>query len=490
MADFIPTLGLSQVLKQEQTLSPQMLQSLALLPMPILELKAHIQQEIEANPALEIPEHEFEALQEKDSNAVQTHNYDDNIDDADSSFYENYENHENAYESSGFATADSEASDRFNMMLENSSSGGKTLQEHLLDQLGEISVSPNVEKASQMLISDLDANGFYILQPKELFENSNFSQETIEKAIETIQSFDPNGICVKDFRESLILQAKLSGMAQSDLDIFFELVNTQLEKIKSGKTKEASQNLGISEEDLKTFVSILKSFTPYPGRNYGSDKETYIEPDIAIHNKDGSLVLDLNRAGIPTLEVSSQFKELSKELKGPESKEASKYINNCVKQANLLIDQVNLRFKTLYNAAVAIMDIQKDFFMKGPRYLKTMTLKDVAEQIGVHETTMSRLAQSKWVDTDWGLFQLKYFFSQGVRTSQVSTSQASTSKEEVQTVSRNVVKDMIKEIIQEKGALSDQKISDLLLEKGIKCARRTVGKYRTELNIDSSYERT
>ena len=112
--------------------------------------------------------------------------------------------------------------------------------------------------------------------------------------------------------------------------------------------------------------------------------------------------------------------------------------------------------------------------------MKTMTLKDVAERIGVHETTMSRLAQSKWVDTDWGLFQLKYFFTQGVSSAQPGE----------QTVSRNVVKDMIKEIIQEKGALSDQKISDLLLEKGIKCARRTVGKYRTELNIDSSYERS
>ena len=125
------------------------------------------------------------------------------------------------------------------------------------------------------------------------------------------------------------------------------------------------------------------------------------------------------------------------------------------------------------------MEYQRDFFLKGPRFLKTMTLKDIAEKIEVHETTMSRLAQSKWVDTDWGLFQLKYFFSQGV----------STTSGDQKSVSRNVVKDMIAEIIAENGALSDQKISDLLLSRGVKCARRTVGKYRSELNIDSSYTR-
>ena len=366
------------------------------------------------------------------------------------------------------------------MMLENTPSNGKPLQEHLTDQLGETSVTKETRKAAEMLISDLDANGFYILQPQELFEDSKLSQENIDKAIETVQGFDPNGICVKDFRESLILQAKLSGMAPEDLETFTAMVNTQLERIKAGKNKEAAQALGIPEEDLETFIAILKSFTPYPGRNYGSDGETYIEPDFSIHNKDGMLQPDVNRVGIPSLEVSPDFTALASDLKGPQAKEAGKYINGCVKQANLLIDQVNLRFKTLYNAAVAVMDIQRDFFLYGPRHLKTMTLKDVAERIGVHETTMSRLAQSKWVDTDWGLFQLKYFFTQGVSSAQPGE----------QTVSRNVVKDMIKEIIQEKGALSDQKISDLLLEKGIKCARRTVGKYRTELNIDSSYERS
>ena len=466
-------LELTQNLRQEQTLSPQMLQSLALLPMPILELKAHIQQEIESNPALEIPEREF---QEPNIKEPEQNNFDEGYDDADSSYYESssYQNIDS------YSSADAEdASDRANQMLENSAIAGKTLQEYLLEQLGEVSVSEDVKKAATMLISNLDANGFWILMPQNLFEASNFSQEVINQAINTVQSFDPSGICVANVKESLILQAKNLRMAKSDLEIFTNLVNTQLEKISSGKKKEAALALKISEEDLDSFIAILKSLTPYPGRSYAADSETFIEPDFAIHNNNGTLTLEINRGDIPDLEVSADFCALSKQVKGPEAKETTKWINSKVKEANLLIDQVNLRFKTLYNAALALMDFQRDFFLKGPRFLKTMRLKDIAEKIDVHETTMSRLAQSKYVETDWGLFPLKYFFSQGV-------SSASSPNE---TVSRNVVKDMVKEIVSENNSLSDQKISDLLKEKGVDCARRTVNKYRKELNIDSSYQR-
>ena len=456
-------LTLNQSLKTEQTLSPQMLQSLALLPMPILELKAHIQSEIESNPALEIPDSEYDM----NINAPGESSFDDRMEDADSSFYED------------MSYSDPEASDRKQMMIENSSAPGETLKEHLMTQLGEVRVPDTIRDIGEMLISNLDQNGFFMLPLEALFENSRYSQEEIDQAVDLVQGFDPAGICVPGFRQSLILQAKLSGMAPEDLGIFSEMVNDHLEKLKTGKFREVASALGISEDDLQTFYSILKSLTPYPGQNYSSDGISAVEPDFSIRNKNGTLVLELNRGDIPDLEITPGFESMADELKGQEAKEASAYIRDSVRQARNLINQVNLRFQTLYKAAAAIMEYQSEFFFKGPRYLKTMTLKDIAEMIGVHETTMSRLAQSKWVDTDWGLFQLKYFFSQGV--SSTSDDQAS--------VSRNVVKDMIAEIISENGALSDQKISDMLLSRGIKCARRTVGKYRAELNIDSSYGR-
>ena len=306
-----------------------------------------------------------------------------------------------------------------------------------------------------------------------------FTQDEISEAVSVVQNFDPAGICVPDFRASLILQAKLSGMAEEDLAIFSDIVNLHLEKLKAGKFKETASALRISEEDLQTFWSILKGLTPYPGQNFSADGINAVEPDFSIRNNNGTLVLEINRGDIPKLEITPGYESLADDLRGQEAKEAAAYIRDSVRQARNLINQVNLRFQTLFKAASAIMEYQSEFFLKGPRYLRTMTLKDIAEKIEVHETTMSRLAQSKWVDTDWGLFQLKYFFSQGV----------STTSGDQESVSRNVVKDMIAEIISENGALSDQKISDMLLSRGIKCARRTVGKYRAELNIDSSYGR-
>ena len=455
---------LNQSLRTEQTLSPQMLQSLALLPMPILELKAHIQSEIESNPALEIPDSEYDMnISGSDGSATM----DDRMDDADSSYYEdmNY--------------SDPEASDRKQMMIENSSAPGETLQEHLMVQLGEVPIPERIAETGEMLISNLNPNGFYILPLEELFDGSDFTQDEISEAVSVVQNFDPAGICVPDFRASLILQAKLSGMAEEDLTIFSDIVNLHLEKLKAGKFKETASALRISEEDLQTFWSILKGLTPYPGQNFSADGINAVEPDFSIRNNNGTLVLEINRGDIPKLEITPGYESLADDLRGQEAKEAAAYIRDSVRQARNLINQVNLRFQTLFKAASAIMEYQSEFFLKGPRYLRTMTLKDIAEKIEVHETTMSRLAQSKWVDTDWGLFQLKYFFSQGV----------STTSGDQESVSRNVVKDMIAEIISENGALSDQKISDMLLSRGIKCARRTVGKYRAELNIDSSYGR-
>ena len=459
-------IGLSQSLKTEQTLSPQMLQSLALLPMPILELKAHIQAEIESNPALDIPDSEYDM-----SIGGQDASLDDRMDDADSSYYE-----DSSYDVS---YADPEASDRKQMMIENSSAPGETLKEHLMVQLGEVPMPERIRTIAETLISNLDQNGFFMLSLDALFENSGYTESEIAEAVDIVQNFDPAGICVQDFRQSLILQAKLSGMAKEDLAIFSEMVNEHLERLKCGKFKEVASALHISEEDLQTFYSILKSLTPYPGQNYSAEGISAVEPDFSIHNNNGTLVLDINRGDIPNLEITPGFESMADELTGSEAKEAASYIRDSVRQAKNLINQVKLRFQTLFKAASAIMEYQSEFFLKGPRFLKTMTLKDIAEKINVHETTMSRLAQSKWVDTDWGLYQLKYFFTQGV----------STTSGGQESVSRNVVKDMIAEIISENGALSDQKISDMLLSRGIKCARRTVGKYRSELNIDSSYSR-
>lgn len=436
-------------LKQEQTLSPQMLQSLALLNMPITDLHEYIREEIESNPALEIPEREFEnpVNSEEKPQALA----DDYLDDADASVYENL--------SAGF----SGNSDEKNQAIENTSDSGESLTEHLEKQLGESDVSEETEEIARLLISNLDANGFFVMSLEALFENKTYSKANIEEALSLVRSFDPYGICVADFRQSLILQAQCSGMAKSDLAIFSELVNNHLQKMKEGKTKEVSILLKISEQDLDTFWNILKSLTPYPGRNYTKEGDSFIVPEFSIHAKDGSLVLDMNNGGIPELSVSSEFASLAKDS------DAASYVRESIKRANELINQVKMRNQTINRTALSLMEKQSDFFLYGPRALKPMTLKDLADEIGVHETTMSRLSQSKYIETDFGTLPLKFFFTQGVKSS------------DGQEISRNAVKDIIAEILADNPKLSDQKISEKLLERGIKCARRTVNKYRTEM---------
>lgn len=421
---------LSQQLKLQQTLSPQMLQSLALLPMPVQDLRAMILKEIESNPALEIPESDLP---------------------------------QSTAELTDFA--DGDASDRKQSFLENLAIT-ESLSEHLSGQLGSIHTTKEISEIAAMLIGNLDANGFYLVSLDTLFEDTSYSQEDIQKAVELVQSFEPYGICVKDFRESLILQAKCSGMAKNDLEIFASIVNNHLENLKNGKTKEVAQALRIPQEDVDVFFSILKGFNPFPGRVYSSDNQAYIVPEFSVHEKDGELVLEMTNGELPDLKISEGFEELSKKTL---TKEDSSYIASSLQQAKNLINQVQLRYKTLNKAALCLIEKQEDFFFEGPKALKVLTLKEVADEICVHETTMSRLTQNKYVETDFGIFPMKYFFSQGVVT------------ESGDSISRNAVKDIIAEIKQSNPKISAQKISDILAERGISCARRTVAKYLSEM---------
>lgn len=461
------SVSLQQTLKTEQTLSPQMLQSLALLPMPITELKEFIQKEIESNPALEIPEREFDSPAAAGSLDVMGPES-PNLDDADSSVYEQMSH----------GSYDPEASDRKQQMIENTAASGESLSEHLMVQLVESTLDERCREVGEFLIGNLDANGFFIVPLSELFEGKSFTEEEIDKTLETVRSFDPYGICVSDFKASLVLQAKLSGCRGHDLEIMTDLINNRLEQLKNGRFNDIALALGISTQDVEVYYSVIKSLTPFPGRAYDSNAETFIVPEFSVHRRDDKLEMKMNRDNLPDLEISPDFAALADGLSGSDAKEANNYIKNSIRQAKTLISQVNLRFETLFKAATAIVQLQSQFFYNGPQYLKSLTLKQVADMIGVHETTMSRLSQNKYVDTDWGLFPMKYFFSQGTRSS-----------DSEEGVSRNAVKSMIEEILKENPKLSDQKISDKLAGRGVKCARRTVSKYRSELNIDSSFTR-
>ncbi|MGH0054213.1 MAG: RNA polymerase factor sigma-54, partial [Sphaerochaetaceae bacterium] len=238
--------------------------------------------------------------------------------------------------------------------------------------------------------------------------------------------------------------------------------------------------LAISMEELEELWAFLKTLTPFPGQGFSSGPEQYVIPDLSIKQEEEELVLRMNNGALPDLHINVGFEQLAKEIEGTdEAKKAQQYINQQIKNANDLIFQIQVRNQTLYKVAQVLLREQKEFFLLGPQYIKPLTQKSVAQEIGVHETTISRISTAKWIDTDWGIIPIKKLFS-----SSVGADGAEHSKQAVKEIIRQIL-----ESHEGKKALSDQKISNLLKERGISVARRTVAKYRNELNIDPSFIR-
>lgn len=464
--EFSPHLSLSQ--KQQLKLSPQLLQSFELMALPLAELQQKIKSEIESNPALELPsswdfsyERFAQQSQQKESSKV-----DDTYSDS-SSYGSDY--------GGGY---DYEASDRQQKFMENALSEEETLQEHLLSQLGCESLSEEEYTVGQILITNIDANGFFLEDPHDILTSQQAAH--LQKLLKILHQFEPAGVAVKDWRESLILQATLKGLKDEDLVHFKDLVNDNLELMRAGKQSQVAKNLGIDEMELDALYSFLKTLTPFPGQGFASGPQQYVIPDLSIKAEDGELVLSMNNSSLPDLRVSAEFEALAQDLGNTdEAKKAQQYIQNQLKSANSLIFQIQVRNQTLYRLAQVLLVQQRDFFLFGPQYIKPLTQKEVAAQIGVHETTVSRISTAKWIDTDWGIISVKKLFSNAVG-------------DEGAELSKQAAKETIRQILEEhqgQKALSDQKISDILKERGISVARRTVAKYRNELNIDPSFIR-
>lgn len=480
-----PQLILEQ--KQQLKLSPQLLQSFELMMLPLQELQTRITDAIESNPALEIPESTSLSYEDFSRASLQgEESSEDSLSDSSSYGSDTYDS--SRYRADGAAPSDSigyddEAMQRQNQMIDGVFTQKEGLQEHLLKQLDLHKLSPRERHIAELIISSLDTNGFYP-QPLEALEEG-LTAEDAAPVIAMLQTFDPSGIATRDFRESLVVQARNDGLDEESLASFSRLVYDGLELMKAGKETEAAKTLKLTTEDVSTLYCYLKSLTPFPGQAYNTEPDQFVIPDLSIHVVDGALEMRLNQDVLPSLTINPQFTSLGESLKekknDPSSRETVEYIQKMVRDASSLISQVQLRNQTLHKVGLALIKLQSDFFFKGPRHLRPMTLKNVAEEVGVHETTISRISQAKWIDTDWGLFPLKQMFTTGVSTTGGTDS----------TMSRTSVKEIIRELIEKSDGkrLSDQKLSDMLAERGVSVARRTVAKYRKELDIDSSFDR-
>lgn len=469
-----PSLGLQQTLKQQLTLSPQLIQTFEILAMSSLELQQRIKAEIEQNPALEIPSDRSVSIERIAEAQSRTRSEDDL---GDSTAYDPERYRGDVRVSSRY---DQEAADRNHQYIEGALANSETLQEYLLRQLGCLRLTEQQMELGRLIISNLDANGFHRDPPESLVKTEK--RKHLLQMLDIIQSLDPPGIAATDFRESLILQAKADHIAPEDLACFTAMVNDHLELLRLNKTKEVAKTLGMPEERVQTLYHYLRTLNPFPGHQYSNQETQYVIPDLIVRKIDGRLQLRLNTENIPTLTIDPEFTSLETDASSRDQKEVSAYINNAVRSATQLISQINMRSETMKKIGLELLKFQHEFFLRGQRYLRPLTYRQIAEDLSLHETTISRAVQGKYIDTDWGIIPIKELFS--------SALQATTPGDE--DVSKRAVMDMIREIVESHAgekALSDQKISDMLGNKGIKIARRTVAKYRKELNIDSSYER-
>ncbi len=450
------------VILQEQRLkmNPQLYQSIQLMAMPIQELKLTIREELEKNPALEVIEEKM----------------DESLDTAERQT-EEYDLFENSSDPGYTRRLDEEASDSKRKFMEGALSRPENLHDHLIWQLQVQPIEPEEFGVGELLIQNLDDNGFHLEDPDTLVKGE--AKKHLPAMTKLIQRLDPVGTCTADYRESLIVQVSL----QPDAPKFTrEIIADYLDLLEKSKFAEIARKLKISQETVLIILEFIKTLQPFPGRQYSTSKATYVIPDLLVTMKEGEFFLILNDEEIPVLGINPFFSEIMDNGKAKPEKNVKQFVNSNVKDARWFIRSIHQRNQTLLKIAKAIIEFQRDFFIKGRKYLVPLTLKDIAEEVEVHETTVSRITTAKYVQTEWGIFELKHFFSNSISG---AGSQGSR-------FSKEGVKEIIREILEDDNTdkhLSDQKISDLLKKQGINIARRTVAKYRNELDIDSSYRR-
>ena len=454
------------VLVQEQKLrmNPQLLQSIQIMALPLQDLRLRIQEELEKNPALEaLEEPQNISMEEREKKG-----------EAISEEYEYFEESSDpGFSKGGY---DDEAGDAKRKFMEGALSRPESLQDHLLWQLNLQPIPENLRRICELLIRNLDKNGFHREKPENLVKETE--QELLLEALKLVQTFDPLGVCVADYKEALMVQALSRQDAPEYTAI---LINEHFELLERGKIKEIAKKLKIEEKAVQDCLAFIKTLTPFPGRLYSNETPLYVIPDLMVRLKDGQFVIILNDEEIPVLGVNPFFADLQEASNEKRTKEVKQFVNSGVKDARWFINSIHQRNQTLLKVARAIVEFQRDFFVRGPKSIKPLTLKDIAAEIGVHEATVSRITSSKYMQTEWGIYELKYFFSNSISGAGSGGSR----------FSKEGVKQIIKEIIEKEGGkgLSDQKIADLLMQRGIPLARRTVTKYRKELDISSSYDR-
>ncbi len=351
-----------------------------------------------------------------------------------------------------------------------------TLTEHLLDQLQFAKLTPSQLMIGMNIIENLNSNGYLPISSSEIAAHLGVEEDDVEDLVQIIQTFEPYGVAARDLRECLLIQIQQRGISNP---LVIPIVECYLDDLASNRIALIAKALNVTPDDVQKAVNVIRSLEPKPGRLFASMRDVrYIVPDVTIEKVGSEYVVLLNDQATPRLKISSYYQNMERS-KGMEEN-ASVYIHERLQSALRIIRSIEQRRNTIYKVVVSIIETQREFFDHGMMYLKPMTLKDIAEKVGVHESTVSRAVNGKYVQCPRGVFELKYFFQSGVSGS------------DGEGVSSQSIKTQIAELVSKEDShkpVSDQYIADVLNAQGVNVSRRTIAKYREELGIPGSSKR-
>src|ERR1700736_2119173 len=450
-----------QNLTMQQVLAPQLQQSLHILQAPTLELKNIVQQELQTNPVLEEEIGTFESEEQAKE---------------DGEFQEEFERlarldeewRDYMAQNVSYSSRNPEDEERRQFFFDSIASQ-ETLQQHLWEQLNTAEVTESQRQAAELIVGNIDELGFLQSSLEEISQNTTHSLEELQQMLDLVQTFHPVGVGARDLKDCLLIQLHRLGKEGS---LEYQIVDHHLEDLGRKRFPEVARRLGVSVEQVQKAANFISTLDPKPGQIFSPDPNSYVLPDVSVDKIGDDFSVTLNGDQIPHLRISKTYKELM--TQGNNETDVRDYIREKIRSGKFLIKSIHQRQQTILNIANEIVKRQREFLESGTAFLKPMTMVQIAEVVGVHETTVSRAISGKYMATPQGVFEMKYFFTPGYQTADGAA------------LSNTSVKEAIAELVrgeQARNPLSDKEIVEILSDRGIPIARRTVAKYRAELNI-------
>jgi len=476
----MPNLNLAQRLSMQLKQSPQQVLLSSLLQLPALSLEHKIKLELEMNPLLELDE-EMEMELEEEIDEEGATDLDEDTDDEAEEEPENdamddFEKEEIDWES----ILNDEDNYEFKMPKDDSAEvferpevAQTTLPEHLLSQLNMLPLSEDEIMIGEYIIWNINEHGYLSYDADLIAINLDVDRDEVEKVLKIIQQFDPVGIGARTLQECLLIQ-----MEESDPndEIAIDILRDHFEDFTNKRYEKITKKMDLTLDDIRRVIEVVTKLNPKPGEGYVLLHQNVIVPDLVVEKEDDEFKISMNDWNIPHLRINNSYKKLLLNKK-KSSKETRDYIRQSLESARWLINSIHQRRATILRVMETIIEQQREFFERGKDFLKPMILKDIADEIGMDISTISRVTNGKYVQTEHGVFELKYFFSERIHSDAGDD------------VSNKKIKSIIKGIIDEEDSnkpLNDQKIAEMLKEKGFKVARRTVAKYREQMMIPVS----